>query len=114
MNTKLHWVKDWSERAQAVNYRVGELASQCGTSTSRLEKFFLQKFGMTPHELLRKSRLRRALRELVKGKAAKEAAYKAGYKQPSHFSREFKRVYGVPPSRASELPIKPADLDTKR
>jgi AraC-like DNA-binding protein len=114
MKTKLRWVKDWPERARAGNYRVEAVANECGASTSRLEKFFLLKFGMTPHELFRKSRLKRALKALVKGKAAKEAAFEAGYKQPSHFSREFKRVYGVPPSRASDLPAEALNLDTKR
>jgi len=38
------------------------------------------------------------------GLSAGEAAYKVGYHNASLFSREFKRQYGLPPSRAANIP----------
>ena len=37
------------------------------------------------------------------GLSASEAAYKVGYNNASQFSREFKRQFGLPPSRAAEI-----------
>ena len=37
------------------------------------------------------------------GLGASEAAYNVGYNNPSQFSREFKRQFGLPPSRAAEI-----------
>lgn len=98
MNSRLRWVNDWIERAQECHWRVAQLARNCGISVNQLEMFFLARFRCRPHELLRRTRLKIALRLLSCGKLVKEAASEAGYKQSSHFSRDFKRVYGVPPA----------------
>jgi AraC-like DNA-binding protein len=37
-----------------------------------------------------------------KGYNASEAAHEVGYNSTSQFSREFKRQFGLPPSRAAE------------
>jgi AraC-like DNA-binding protein len=47
---------------------------------------------------MRELRLGKAYESLTQGKSVKEAAYDHGYKQVSHFSREFKNHYGVSPS----------------
>ena len=39
---------------------------------------------------------------LSDGLTASEAAYRVGYGNASQFSREFKRLFGLPPSRAIE------------
>ncbi len=99
MNSRLRWVKDWTERARTSQWRVALLAKACGISVNQLEEFFLTSFHTTPHEWLRRQRLKLGLRSLSRGDCVKEAASEAGYNQASHFSREFKRVYGVPPIR---------------
>ena len=43
-------------------------------------------------------RLREAGDRIRAGGRVKEVALDLGYKQLSHFSREFKRAYGLPPS----------------
>ncbi len=112
MNSRLRWVKDWPERARASEWRVSSLAKACGVSVSRLEVFFLRKFGTTPREWFRRKRLTVGLEMLSEGKIVKEAACGSGYKQASHFSREFKRVYGVPPTRIA-LGLQARNSDTK-
>ena len=47
---------------------------------------------------MRELRLGKAYETLTQGKSVKEAAYDHGYKQVSHFSREFKNHFGVSPS----------------
>jgi AraC-like DNA-binding protein len=53
---------------------------------------------VTVSQWLRQHRLSKAYQALLKGKQVKEVAYDHGYKQMSHFSREFKIFFGVPPS----------------
>ena len=114
MNSRLRWVEDWAERARSSGWRVTLLAKRCGISVSRLETFFLGKFRSTPREWLRRKRLEFALQLLSDGKIVKEASEQAGYKQPSHFSREFKRLYGVPPTRVRVSLSQTVNSDIKK
>ena len=63
-----------------------------------LQRYFRKSFGLTVTGWLRELRLRMAYEHLQSAHSVKEAAYELGYKQPSHFSRDFKNQYGVPPS----------------
>ena len=47
---------------------------------------------------MRDLRLGKAYESLKQGKSVKEASFDHGYKQVSHFSREFKNHFGISPS----------------
>jgi AraC-like DNA-binding protein len=49
-----------------------------------------------------------AYRQLSAGDTVKSAAYELGFKQASHFSREFKAFHGVPPSCLLQKRLDPA------
>ena len=56
--------------------------------------------GQTPAELLRDSRMKKAC-ELIKQKVLtiSEIAFEVGFNDSSHFSKTFKKYYGVAPSQ---------------
>jgi AraC-like DNA-binding protein len=77
---------------------VAELADLCGVSMKTLERHFLKTFRLPPHYWLRKVRLDPAATDLQNGASVKKAAHQAGYRHPHHFSRDFKKHFGRPPS----------------
>jgi len=74
------------------------LAVLCQISLRTLERHFQKNYGVTVSHWLRDLRLGRAYEGLLAGKSVKEVTYEQGYKQVSHFSREFKNHFGVTPS----------------
>lgn len=73
-------------------------AGQFNLSLRHLERLFKAAQKPTPPQCLHQLRLERA-RELVlnSNDTAQEIAGKVGFKHENYFSREFKRVYGLPP-----------------
>ncbi len=84
-------------------HNINSIARYAGMSKSTLHHFFERFVGQSPIQYLKKIRLHQAQLMIVgKGYNASEAAYGVGYNSTSQFSREFKRQFGLPPSRASE------------
>lgn len=98
MSSRLQYVQQWEALAVKAGYRPGDLAGLCQISLRTLERHFQKNYGMTVSRWMRELRLGKAYESLTQGKSVKEAAYDHGYKQVSHFSREFKNHYGVSPS----------------
>ena len=98
MSSRLEYVQQWEALAIKAGYRPGDLAGLCQISLRTLERHFQKNYGMTVSRWMRELRLGKAYESLTQGKSVKEAAYDHGYKQVSHFSREFKNHFGVSPS----------------
>lgn len=98
MNTRLQFVQEWEVLAKEANYRPGDLAFLCQISLRTLERHFQKHYGVTVGQWLRELRLKQAYDALKEGKSVKEVAFDFGYKQVSHFSREFKNHFGISPS----------------
>jgi AraC-like DNA-binding protein len=82
---------------------VADIAKKTGMSVSTLHHTFKSVTAMSPMQYLKKLRLHRARHIIVAdGSSAGEAGHRVGYNSASQFSREFKRLFGVPPSRVSE------------
>ena len=79
---------------------VATIAKKAGIGSSTLHHVFKQSTAMSPMQYLKKLRLHRA-RSLMLGDglSAGEASFQVGYGSPSQFSREFKRMFGVPPQQ---------------
>jgi AraC-like DNA-binding protein len=92
---------NWEKLAAEANYRPSQLAALCTVSLRTLQRHFSGRYGMTLGEWLREVRVNEAYTRLKAGESIKEVAYDLGFKQPSHFSRVFKRVHGVSPSEIS-------------
>lgn len=78
---------------------MAELASDLGMSVRYLQKIFAND-GATPSEWLLRARLERA-RLIMKSSDVTlgEVSTRVGFKDQSHFSRCFRRQYGVSPGR---------------
>ncbi len=83
---------------------ISSIAKFAGMGNSTLHHAFESIVGQSPIQYLKKIRLHQARLMIVSnGLNASEAAYKVGYNNASQFSREFKRQFGLPPSRATEI-----------
>lgn len=78
--------------------RIRELAEQVNMSESSLFHSFKQVTRMSPLQFQKKLRLHEARRLMLsEGLEAATASYRVGYESPSHFSREYSRLFGAPP-----------------
>jgi AraC-like DNA-binding protein len=80
--------------------RIEELAQELGMSVSSFHYHFKAVTAMSPLQFQKRLRLQEARRLMVsKDLDATTAAYQVGYNDASHFNREYKSVFGVPPMR---------------
>ena len=69
-------------------------------STSGFHHHFKSVTSMSPLQFQKQIRLQEARRLMLsKDLDATSAAYQVGYNDASHFNREYKSVFGVPPIR---------------
>jgi AraC-like DNA-binding protein len=90
--------------------RIEALADIAHMSPSALYQRFKAVTAMSPLQFQKRLRLQEARRLMLSdGLDAATAAHRVGYESPSHFSREYRRLFGAPPRRdvgervASEL-----------
>jgi AraC-like DNA-binding protein len=94
------WLRD--HFAEAL--RIEALADHVGMSESSLHHHFKAVTGMTPMQYQKQLRLYEARRlMLVEGLDVGAAGFNVGYQSPSQFSREYRRLYGLPPARDIEV-----------
>jgi len=79
---------------------IEQLARELGMSTSGFHHHFKAVTAMSPLQFQKQLRLQEA-RRLMLGEDldAASAAYRVGYHDASHFNREYKSLFGVPPMR---------------
>ncbi|KQR73838.1 AraC family transcriptional regulator [Burkholderia sp. Leaf177] len=84
--------------AEAV--RIEELALQAQMSPSAFHRQFKMLTSMTPLQYQKQLRLLEARRLMLTDAAnAETAAFQVGYESASQFSREYARMFGMPPRR---------------
>ncbi|CAB3794765.1 HTH-type transcriptional activator RhaS [Paraburkholderia caffeinitolerans] len=79
--------------------RVADLAQAVGLSPFHATRLFTQATGLPPHAWRTQLRLQRALGPLRAGASVAEVAAASGFTDQSHFTRHFRRMFGVPPGR---------------
>ncbi len=77
---------------------LAEAAGFCGLSPDRLRHLFVEHTGLQFRTYLLWLRLTRAVALLAAGRPATEAAHEAGFSDSAHFSRTFRRMFGVAPA----------------
>ncbi len=79
---------------------IEEMARELGMSVSGLRHHFKAVTAMSPSQFQKQLRLQEARRLLLSEDLdAASAAYRVGYHDASHFNREYKSLFGVPPMR---------------
>ncbi|WP_175674719.1 AraC family transcriptional regulator [Burkholderia ambifaria] len=78
---------------------LGDVAQAAGLSPFHAARLFTRTTGMPPHAWRNQLRLQRALAPLRAGVSIAEVAAASGFVDQSHFTRHFKRMFGVPPGR---------------
>jgi AraC-like DNA-binding protein len=91
--------EEWMRLARTADFKATRLASVAGVSPRTLQRRFKAEYGITVSEWLKRIRLEEASERIQAGDRVKAVAMDLGFKQLSHFSREFKRAYGLPPTR---------------
>lgn len=90
----------WLRANFADPLRVEELAEHVNMSISSLHHHFKAVTAMSPMQYQKQLRLHEARRlMLAEGLDAGTASLRVGYQSPSQFSREYSRLYGLPPLR---------------
>ena len=90
----------WIDEHSADQVRLGEVAAEAGLSAFHFLRLFAAVLGVTPHQYLVRSRLRRAARLLADDdRPIIDIAYAVGFSDVSNFTRTFHRAAGVSPRR---------------
>ncbi len=86
------------QKEMATPPRVLDLARRVGLNHNHLTQGFKEMFGLSPFEYLRVIRLETA-RELISSHecSVSEAAYNVGYASLSHFTKTFRKEFGINP-----------------
>jgi AraC-like DNA-binding protein len=80
--------------------RIDDLISIAGMSRSSFHTHFKAITSMSPLEFRNQLRLQEARRLMVtEAVDAAEAGYAVGYESPSQFSRDYARLFGMPPAK---------------
>jgi AraC-like DNA-binding protein len=77
---------------------VAKIAAGVGLSASRFQHLFSAEVGVPFRHYRRWQRLRAAIREVIAGSNYTAAAHSAGFADQAHFTRDFRRTFGAPPS----------------
>jgi AraC-like DNA-binding protein len=109
LDDPLHWMILARESA----YDAGNFAKRCRRSTRQIDRYSNQIFGCSTQKWLNERRCLDAAALLQKSYSIKEVAFRLGYKQTSHFTRQFKLYYDVTPGEFIRLGRLPHLLSPK-
>ena len=91
---------DWLKDNFTKPLRIEELADKVGMSTSAFHSHVRSTTAMTPLQFQKRMRLSEARRLMLTERLdASKAAFEVGYESASQFSREYSRLFGMPPMR---------------
>ena len=84
---------------------LDEAAAEAGVylSPSRLRHLFVEQTGLAFKTYMLWRRLMRALEAYAEGKSLTESAHHAGFADSAHFSRVFKRYFGLPATTLTRI-----------
>jgi transcriptional regulator GlxA family with amidase domain len=89
----------WEDLAGIARYDAKELAKLCNLSVRQLERDFRRYMGRPPQDWLNEQRIKAAQQLLLSDLPVKAVALELGFKQVSHFCRQFKSFNHLTPSQ---------------
>jgi len=98
--SRIRRVIAWIRDHLADDLTIETMAEVSGMSVTTFHRRFKATTGVSPLQYQKQLRLHEARRRLIAGDAATAAvAFSVGYESASQFSREYKRLFGLPPGR---------------
>jgi AraC-like DNA-binding protein len=80
------------------SFKIEDLAEIANMSVSSLHRHFKEVTAMSPIQFQKQLRLQEARSLLLsESEDAADVAFRVGYESPSQFSREYSRMFGLPP-----------------
>ena len=97
---RLKRVLDYIGENLANDVSLSELAAVIGMSPHYFAELFKKSTGRAPHQYILMQRIERAKQKLCEpDRSVIEVGLDAGFQNPSHFARVFKKFVGISPSR---------------
>lgn len=91
---------DWIRRNFATQIKMEALAEMAALSVSAFHRHFKAVTALSPLQFQKRVRLLHARSLLIAGQGnATSIAFVVGYESPNQFSREYTRLFGLPPSK---------------
>jgi AraC-like DNA-binding protein len=91
-------VIEWIRQNYARPLQIATLARLASMSPASLHRQFKSVTAMSPLQYQKQVRLREAQHIMISNRIdAASAGYAVGYGSPSQFSREYRRMFGIPP-----------------
>ena len=88
----------WAQANLEGAIDLAAAAAVAELSPGRLRHLFVEQTGLPFRTYLLWLRLNRAVTAIIAGASLTQAAYEAGFADSPHFSRTFRRMFGVPPA----------------
>lgn len=98
---RLNEAMNYLEKHLTGNIDAGKMARIAGCSEYTFRRMFSFLAGMSLGEYIRNRKLSLAAELLQAGRSVTDCAADLGYESPDTFSKAFRAVHGVPPSRAA-------------
>ncbi|WP_231114934.1 AraC family transcriptional regulator [Lentzea aerocolonigenes] len=98
----------WIRENFAESFKVENVARLAGMSESAFYRNFQAVTAMSPIQFQKQIRLQEARLLLATTRDVTSVSHQVGYDSPSQFSREYRRQFGLPPSRDAVLSPQPA------
>jgi AraC-like DNA-binding protein len=101
-HSQVHRILRLIEERLPENISVKEMAREAGLSESHFSRIFKRITGETPHQFALRLRLEQARAALARASGATIAsvAVECGFFDQSHFTREFRKKFGLTPGEA--------------
>ncbi|SKA30574.1 Helix-turn-helix domain-containing protein [Enhydrobacter aerosaccus] len=102
----------WIRQNLNQTLRTEALAAIAGMSVPSFHRHFKAVTSLSPLQYQKTLRLQAARRLLVTSSDTTHAAFAVGYESASQFSREYSRLFGIPPSKdAARMRVESKDPD---
>jgi AraC-like DNA-binding protein len=92
-------VREYLEEQCTRVVTLAELAALTGLSPFYVSRTFRAAVGVPPYAYLSLVRVRRARELIARGLPPSAVTHEAGFSDQSHFTKQFKRVVGMPPGQ---------------
>lgn len=105
LDSRVQAVLALAQHTPARTMTIATAAAAAGLSASRVAHLFVAHTGVPFRRYLLWLRLIDAITELPTSRSLTTAAHRAGFADSAHFTRTFRRMFGMPPSALLTHPI---------